>query len=193
MLQFGWQIYCLNFHKWFVRTLDSFITVLLTWSFHLRNPMTLQTPGPLIYGVGFCHHSNCPIGNIALCCIQSNVCMTRNTSHWCDSYLQKTSLMQLSRMNSLGTQSYTAKTTARRDEKHLHFGIWCDLYKRFCGICEFIWSIYALIFKVASLALNTSHIHQYHAYIWWDIKCITIGGIIFSGPRWLIHPNINDK
>ena len=27
-----------------------------------------------------------------------------------------------------------AKTTARRDEKHLIFGIWCDLYWRFCGM-----------------------------------------------------------
>ena len=26
-----------------------------------------------------------------------------------------------------------AKTTARRDEKHLSFGIWCDLYQRFYG------------------------------------------------------------
>ena len=26
-----------------------------------------------------------------------------------------------------------AKTTAREDKKHLSFGIWCDLYKRFYG------------------------------------------------------------
>ena len=26
---------------------------------------------------------------------------------------------------------YWTKTTARRDEKHLNFGIWCDLYQRF--------------------------------------------------------------
>ena len=26
------------------------------------------------------------------------------------------------------------RTTASRDEKHLNFGIWCDLYQRFDGI-----------------------------------------------------------
>ena len=29
---------------------------------------------------------------------------------------------------------YCAKTTGSRDEKHLSFGIWCALYKRFYGI-----------------------------------------------------------
>ena len=29
-----------------------------------------------------------------------------------------------------------AKTTARGDEKHLSFEIWCDLYKRFYGNCH---------------------------------------------------------
>ena len=30
-----------------------------------------------------------------------------------------------------------SKTTARRSEKHLSFGIWCVLYKRFYGNCYF--------------------------------------------------------
>ena len=29
------------------------------------------------------------------------------------------------------------KTTARRDKKHLSFGIWCDLYSRFDSLCLF--------------------------------------------------------
>ena len=31
-----------------------------------------------------------------------------------------------------------AKTTAKRDEKHLSFVIWCDFYKRFYGIIKSI-------------------------------------------------------
>ena len=30
-----------------------------------------------------------------------------------------------------------AKTTARGDERHLSFGIWCDLHERFYGMVKF--------------------------------------------------------
>ena len=56
-----------------------------------------------------------------------------------------------------------AKTTTRRDEEHLSFGIWCGLYQRFYGSL----SVYFLI---------DSNLRQ--QYLRWHMSNIICGNII---------------
>ena len=59
------------------------------------------------------------------------------------------------------------KTTGRREEKHLSFGIWCDLYYRFDGNwsilgCIMGWYMYATALYPIYICRIPLHVHVCH-------------------------------
>ena len=70
-----------------------------------------------------------------------------------------------------------AKTTARWDEKHLDFGIWCHLYQRFdSSSCWYasslIWETLRLIWRIIQTSLYSVNLI--------DVQCILLGVIKFG-------------
>ena len=77
------------------------------------------------------------------------------------------------------------KTTTRQDEKHLSFGIWCNLYQRFDGkLKQFVeWQILDAVKKIPHLKKHHSEWEGITWTKWWLCTVMIPNGIIT--PQWV--------
>ena len=85
-----------------------------------------------------------------------------------------------------------ANTTARGDEKHLSFDIWCDLYKRFYGI--YVWKgpyLFSILFVSWWAYRSTMRSSQVVAIDWECLTTPVTDSIKIMTSYWVV--GVNDK